>query len=111
MIGPLQQDIPYRQSYPSTGAARSHVRVEVKDSNSFPQTISIQTSQKGAETTQSPVSGIRNMIKSEQSNLNSYGTTGSTLTSATISIPGGGMAGLNNGAGDDGIGMTIINLV
>lgn len=43
------------------------------------------------------------MIKSEQSSINGYGNAGSsTLSSGNISIPGGGMAAMNNGAGDDG---------
>ena len=43
------------------------------------------------------------MIKSEQSSINGYGNVGSSLSSHAISIPGGGMATMNNGAGDDGV--------
>ena len=117
MPGTVQQGVPFGPNHTSTGAGGTQYSVEVQDRNLFPQTVSIQapsnfagTSQKGGETSQSPATGICNMIKSEQLNLNGYSNTGSTLSSTTISIPGGGMAGLNNGAGDDGLGMPITNL-
>ena len=43
------------------------------------------------------------MIKSEQSSINGYGNAGPSLSSGAISIPGGGMATMNNGAGDDSV--------
>ena len=115
MPGTVQQGIPFGPNYTACGAGGSQYSVKAEDRNLFPQTVGIQppsiavTSQKGGETSQSPATGICNMIKSEQLNLNGYSNTGSTLSSTTISIPGGGMAGLNNGAGDDGLGTHIAN--
>lgn len=44
---------------------------------------------------------IPNMIKSEQTNINGYGNTGANLSN--ISLSSGGMAAMNNGAGDDNV--------
>ena len=41
------------------------------------------------------------MIKSEQTSINGYGNTGANLSN--ISLSSGGMATMNNGAGDDNV--------
>ena len=52
------------------------------------------------------IGGSQIMIKSEQTIINGYGNSnqGANNIPNNISIPsGGGMAAMNNGAGDDGI--------